>query len=439
MKRIIAISWLLLCAPVFAQVPMTGAGKGAPTVSGAPMTTPILVLAGFSPNPSNSTTNFSSLLGGRTTSPFSATESFVTTPMPIAGTIKNLNVFFPTTLSAGSWAISVSVNGSTVGAPTCTVTSVGPVQACSDSSSSIAVAVGDLVSIKYVPTGTPTAQTFVQVSVTLTGTNNGESVIFSGGPVTPSNTAANYVTFGGMSAATATESTVSAVVATGGVIDNMSAKSTSSPASTVVMTLFKNGVATPLTCTFSGSTCTTTAGTNAVTVSAGDLISTESCPGPYSVGSCAPASTPSMGNIRTSYRWRPTTSGEALAFGGTNVTTYQAGATNWIYVNGSGGTTTAEAAIQNITPVAMTYKKLYSWLSIVPGGATTRTFTLRQGTGASQSNTSVTCTVASAATTCQDSSNSYSSAAGNLIDMQTTVSATTSTPFGKIGMVLTVP
>jgi hypothetical protein len=101
----------------------------------------------------NNATTFLSLMGY---SP-SATESLGQQPMPAAGTLSNFTAGAGLVPAAGrTWAVTVDKNGS---ATTVTCTISNPANTCTDSTHSVSFSAGDLISVKVVPSGNPTAAT----------------------------------------------------------------------------------------------------------------------------------------------------------------------------------------------------------------------------------------------------------------------------------------
>jgi hypothetical protein len=89
----------------------------------------------------------------------SATEAAVNVAIPVAGVLSNLDVRLDGTVGAAprSYTFNIRINGVDAGNPTCTIS--GASTSCTDALTSVAVAAGDLVSIRVVPSATnPTAR-----------------------------------------------------------------------------------------------------------------------------------------------------------------------------------------------------------------------------------------------------------------------------------------
>lgn len=422
----LALIYLALCAPAYTQGGMMpGPGMPASAGGGSSMATPLITVSG-SNIPSNSTASQATISGGSGGSlqwQAGLDNTFLGAPSAIAGTISNLVVNFPTVLSTGSYALTLNVNGSAT-ALTCTITSAST--SCTDATHNVSVAVGDILMWQSTPTGTPTVQAgVVQLSAVFNSTTPGESQLFIC-CTAPSTSTANYFPFEA-NQNSATEANVSGVMPTNGVISKLNVKTKGTVAANYVATLYVNGAATALTCSFStGTTCTDT--TNSVSVSAGDLISLQGCPGTTTGvgGSCTPSGSANTSTFKAAVRFVPTIAGEAVVFSPANgfAAGPQNNTTNFLSLTGiGGGGVTTETNTINISPIASTYKKLFVSQSPAPGSGTTRTITLRQGNG-TQSSTSLTCTIATASTTCNDTSDTYSAPLNNFLDWQTTVSGT---------------
>ena len=129
------------------------------------------------------------------------------------------------------------------------------------------------------------------------------------------------------------------------------------------------------------------------------------------------------------------TSGHILQVSSINAVTPTS--TQYMALSGSyGALTTTEKNVQTVMPRGGTMNGLYVNLSAATTSALT--FTLRKCTptggvctGSSQL---VTCTVAASTQTCNDTAHSFAFAAGDLVDIQTSQTSTTSTEFIQVGV-----
>lgn len=451
-KFLLALGLFLAAFSAQAQLSLTGAGAPITGSVGSPMVT---VVIGDTPStsvPSNSATNYLGYSGGI----FTGTISTRDVPTQIAGTIGNLKVNFPTAIVSGNWVITLMINGSVAGSPgnvSCQVDSTHA--SCADTTDTAAVSANDKIAWRFTPTSTPTAQTIIQISSTITSSTNGQGVIFSsngaGGAVNPSNSAANYGTFGGATLWNATEASASGLFSTGGTIDGLTLFAATAPGVGVgsVFTVFHNGSRTSITCSLSGSgsglgitTCNDlSGGGHGFAVSANDTISLESCPGTIVAGSCTAAGTPATATIKYSVGWVPTIPGEAVVFQ-TFPGSLSTSAARYVAMNdGVISITATESNALQIVPVASTIKKLYVKTDAALSGVQTRTNVNRFGTGGGQSNGSITCPLNSTNTTaCNDTVNIYAASAGDLVNWaETPTNTPPATAYYKLGAVITSP
>jgi hypothetical protein len=287
----------------------------------------------------------------------------------------------------------------------------------------------------------------VQISGTFTSTIGQESPLFSGQSTANSSaTVIDYYGWGGAASLQTTETLASAVMPTAGTIDNLYVLSPAAPGTgRYDYYVLKNGTPTTLTCFLTGSgapntTCNDTNGAHAITIAAGDTLSFESCPAGNSLTGCLTGTTPTAGAPKASVRWIPTISNEALVFqtGGAGISV---SANRFLDLAGISGNSATETDNRNIAPVAMTIKKLRVIQSTWALG-TSRTDNLLSGGSAVGSPGNIACVINGAATpaTCNDSTNSYGAAAGELLSIQTVPSGTqTAVTYHKTGAVVTVP
>lgn|SRR5215469_15907366 len=100
----------------------------------------------------NSANNFQSLASGQCGA---GNEAGCLSPVPLAGTHRNLYCKASTAVVAGSWNFSLRVNGATPASePNCTMSSG---TTCSDTTDTASTNAGDTVDILAAPTSTPTA------------------------------------------------------------------------------------------------------------------------------------------------------------------------------------------------------------------------------------------------------------------------------------------
>lgn len=361
------------------------------------------------------------------------------TPAAVAGTITKLIANYPTGAGTGTYTITLRKNGADT-ALTCQIVSAAT--QCTDTTDSVSFNPGDTYGYKVVPTSTPTSNSEWEVAAVFTGAS---ASLLSMSDANPSNSAVNYLGVTYATAFATTEANASSLMPTGGTVDQFYVAGSAAPGAGLqwVYSIFKNGSNTGITCTISGASTTSCNDTSdSMTYSLNDTISFELCPGTVSGGVCTPSGTPAVSNARFGFRWRPTNTGEVPVFAATSAPNASSAR---FYAPSAGAPVSVEAGTVNLTPIAMTVKKLVGSVSTAPGGATSRTVVLRSGTGSGQSNAGTpgteTCTITSASTSCpQDTTNTYSSSVGTLLDWDVTVSgANAASTWFRLSGVVTVP
>ncbi len=264
------IAACLVPVQLYAQMLLTGVGTNINTTVVVGMVTPLLSLAGSGTGPANNATQFATMNGGQNTTVWSATVGQRSSPIAVAGTISNLTVNNQTMFGQGSFATSLNKAGSNT-ALACTTTS--GTQFCRDTVDSITVAPGDLIAWESIPTGTPTAQPYPQISATFTSTVGQESPLFLDATVAVmTNSSTNYLGWGNARGWNATENLVSSVIPTAGTLDNIYLSTSGAPTSGkhFSMTVCKNsnGACSPAPagCSGVGSSVLTTAAISGTTL-----------------------------------------------------------------------------------------------------------------------------------------------------------------------------
>lgn len=172
-----------------------------------------------------------------------------------------------------------------------------------------------------------------------------------------------------------------------------------------VFTLVKNGVDTSSTCTIADAATSCSDLVNTTALTAGNTLSVKSVP------SGTPASPVT---IRFGWAFQATASGEGIVLGATRGTTLSNSATNYAGVQMSGAANATLANVDQIMPTGGTFSHLYVELEGAPTAGKSYAFTLLKA-GADQS---LTCTVSDTATTCNDTANSFTVAASDLVALK---------------------
>jgi hypothetical protein len=261
----------------------------------------------------------------------------------------------------------------------------------------------------------------------------------------------------------ATEINVSSVVPVGGQIDRLYVSLTGAPGTGkgYAFVLYHNGAPTsvgggavPATCvaTPSAGNCSCFVGganttcsdvtTSPVSVAAGDTISISSIP----------VSTPGSANQQSyGLRWQPTTANQAILMNAGSTVPTTSG-TRYMNVSGGYGNAGGELQATEVAPVLTTHMTLGNLIvaqSAAPPASTTRTATLRGGSGSTTAQSpscavtpSTTLTIGGVAATpaCQDTSDAYQPQSGYLLSEQTAASAAQNAlTWYKTAMSVTVP
>jgi hypothetical protein len=317
-------------------------------------------------NPSTSATNFN-WIAATNLAAWNATEGNRDTVIPHALTLDQLRVVLTTAPGSGkSYAFTVMKNGAAT-ALTCTVS--GTATSAQDLANTVSFAAGDTISLRAVPSGTPTAPGGTSWSIRQDAADL--FAVIGGASQNPSNTATQYNGLMSTAGWNNTESNVSSVVPTGGTFKNLHILASAAPGAGTdrAFTLMVNGAASALTCALGASGTTASDTTNTVAVSAGDVVSLRS----------SVTGTPTAANVAWACSFDPTTDGESFLLYG-DADTISSTSTEYEQPLGRGnnawGTTEANG---NIILAATTIKALYALLSGSPGGSgKSYTFTLRK-------------------------------------------------------------
>lgn len=243
-----------------------------------------------------------------------------------------------------------------------------------DLAHSVSFAAGDNMSIGITPSGTPTAPTVTNWWVQVDSGGTHFAPIVGGGHSSSglSTTVDSFSSVCGTTAAVTwvpTESDVSMVMPCAGTLDNLHSLAEIAPgaAKSYVIKLVKNGTATSLAATVSGTSKTGSDTSNSVSVVAGDTISI----------SATPSGTPAAARYTHCMKFTPTIPGETFfGIGGsaapsTTLTQYEQ-----VLVKGSGYSTT-EASRQMLVGPCM-LRSMYLNIGTAPSTGKTRVFTLRR-------------------------------------------------------------
>jgi hypothetical protein len=292
------------------------------------------------------------------------------------------------------------------------------------SGAGVSFAAGDTISIGITPTNTPTVPALINWNIQANSGGTHFSPLLGGAHVSTglstSITSFNQL-IGSNAGATwnATETNVQMIVPCGGTIDKLYvvADAVAGTGKTWALSLVKNGVATALTASITGNTVKTGNDTvNSFSVVAGDTLSIQA----------VPTSTPTVSRICWGVKFTPTNPGETF-FGFGNPTAASTTATQYEFPLGAGnGAYSGTESTRQVMPGQSTLTAFYLLLGTAPGGATTRTLTLRRGAVA----TPLTVQLTSTATTGNITGQSVGLSQTDLVSLQ---SAETGTPAADTG------
>lgn len=460
MKFILALLALLI-GPAWADNQLSIMGVSNTKVSGAGMTTPMLAL-GVGSVPST-TVNSALFPFGTSVAGWSTLPQARWMPVPVAGTISNLEVLLPTAVAANYYTIGLYKN-SIATSLQCSVgqagVNLGTTTTCSDSTDVVSVAPGDIIALESsVPGGTPTTlvgNTSTTMSFKALGQN---SPVGAGAVGNPSTGVVNFFSLGFSGVAQTTDAAASAVMPVAGTFNNLQAKLSGAAGSgrSYQIIAFKNGSATALVAGGTSAACGGTSSTacadlaDSFSVVAGDTVSVEICPS--GVATCPAGSVPAVVSVAASMNFIPATANQALLFDMPMTMPSSANTTNhFMPVGGTiiSAATTTETGNQNIAPILTTHMTLGNlYVAQCPGPDTSgsgvsRSFTLR----ASGSSQTPTVTVPASTTACptlstaQDTTHTYQATTATLLDLLTTINTTTNAAALtelKTAMTVTVP
>ncbi len=244
------------------------------------------------------------------------------------------------------------------------------------SGAGVSFAAGDTISLGITPTNTPTAPTLTYWNIQADSGGTDFAPLVGGAAATAglSTSVNSFNNLFGDSGATswnATESVVEIIAPCAGTINNLYiiADAAAGSGKTWAITLVQNTTPTSLTASFSGTTAKTgNDTTHSVSINAGDTLSIQA----------TPTSTPTVSRISWGLEFTPTTPGQSF-FGFGSSTAPSTTTTQYETALGVGqlaysGTETT----RQIMPGSGIITTFYAQLGTAPGGATTRTLTLRK-------------------------------------------------------------
>jgi len=334
-------------------------------------------------------TEYQSISSGSSSWKPSTSEHYVAQCISSPGKLKNLRVELNDSPGEGkSYTFTIRLNRATD-------TSLEVVIADTDTSGAdtgeIDVSAGDVVSIKCVPSGTPTAR-YAQWSLVFEGTNAKESLLLSG--IYCYNASSRYnPILTGTCTNNATEANTYCIAPTSGKIKNLYVDLDVDPGTSPdahKITLRKNGESQTLTCTITANDKTGNDTAHEVTIAAGDRLNLM----------CEPLNSPSVScRAAIGMTFVADTDGESILASGSDDDLHNTDTEYNKVLTGEYSTSwDATEAQQRQLAQACTLKSLYVYLTVAPGAGNNYALTLMKNGIA----TALTCTIADADTTGND-------------------------------------
>lgn len=236
-----------------------------------------------------------------------------------------------------------------------------------------------------------------------------KSHIYGGTTLNQSTTATNYnwIASTNLAAWNATQTNRDTVVPHALTLDQLRITVVTAPGASksYAYTVMKNGVATALTCTVSGTSLAAQDLSNTVTFAAGDTISLRA----------APSGTPT---VPSGVFWsiRQDATDLFAVIGGASQNAANNG-NNYDGLMSSAGWMATESSVYSPIPTSGVLKNLYIMSSAAPAGVTDRAFTIM----VNGSPSSVTCSLGSSGTTANDTTNTVSVSAGDTVSIRSSV------------------
>ncbi len=380
---------------------------------------PILFAGQVGSGPSNAAVRYTAPVGCPHNSSYSSGSSRPDTPVLASGIISNLWARCPAALTGvQSWGFTLVKNGVDTGL-TCTITNAGLV--ASDTTHTVSVTAGDTICLKSSPSGTPTAQSNIQIGFVFTSANQ-TGLLFTG--FNAGSVGTGYCCFGSWRSSTTAETSGTGQFPCAGAIGNISINSLVAPGvgNGWTFTLRVNGIdIASVNLTGTNTTATITGPFN---FNAGDKVT---------IRKDVQAGTPTASIMLIGTSWTPTNYGEIPLMspptGTTDGTIVHVGALQGIADN----IEVTETNVQNLAPCNFMITAMRADLSVAPGSGKSRAFMLRKNAA----DTAGTVTV-------QDSAlngtytGAVSVSAGDLVDWKETPSGTPATAAVGVSSILKV-
>lgn len=338
-----------------------------------------------------------------------ATEVNMSQPMPVSGILQNLYIDQKATAPGTGKSVTYTVYKNGIATSlSCTVSDTNTTASDTNASHVVVYAPGDTLSLQATPNGTPATSDFLfsaeQVQV-------GQSVL-TGSADTSSSTASAYASLQAGGWITSTPS-CGTILPTSGIFKNLQIALSVAPGvgKSYTYTLVKNGVDSSIVVTISDNATTGNDSAHSLAVAAGDEL----------YWRCDPSGTPTNTRPHVGIQFLPNVDGESIQTYASIVSNVSpTGTAQFVGVGGSGGGggyATVELNRINIIAGVYTVKNLYAKVSTAPGLAASGkkdTFAVRQNLA----DTTVTLDIVETATTGNDTSHNFTTAAGDRIGIK---------------------
>lgn len=346
-----------------------------------------------------------------------STESEVQVVVPCAGTIRNLHVVQGTACGAGqSIVYTLRLNG----ADSALAVTIGGASDTTgvDDADDIAVSAGDILSMQIVISASA-AQTGSGWSMEFESTTANQYPVMGGATGFGAGTF-YFPISGGSSERNATLATEAFPVSPAGTFRDFYVSLPVAPGvgKTRTLELWKNGASTGVTVTISDTATTGSDTTNTISVSAGDVFAVKH----------TDSGTPASSAVLYGVEFDPTTAGEFPLFSGDDDNINSLATTYLGIGNSTGGWVDSGSKYGCGQP--MTVKKMYAELTVAPGSGKSVALSLN----VNGSNSTLTTTIADAATTGNDTTHEVSVTDLQFLRLEEAPSGNPTTTKAHVGM-----
>jgi hypothetical protein len=239
----------------------------------------------------------------------------------------------------------------------------------------------------------------------------------------PSVSAVNYFGFssGGV---TSSDVSVRSITSLNGLLEGLYVNLSTAPGGTAsyTYTIEHNGSDSAITCTITGVSKSCSYPTS-INISAGDSFSLK----------VSPSGSPASGAMTVGLLFNSLKNGPSLLYSSAGASGPSQSVSSLVGVEGRLGW--GQSGLRNVVPISGKLSQLYVLLTSSPGGSASYVFTILDGGTA----TPLTCTITGSATSCNDSIDSVTVAAGDILRIQSTPSGSPTFVQPTIALAFTPP